>query len=146
MTGGRDGSLLMKHLIRCHFNYAFFCPNIIDCNENSYLGQLHAFYHCIDFFYFIYFINVIRFFVQEIIPENKSEEIEMSKQYYSQWLKMSTCDEKHAELFNDVGSTLKHLENNLPKEELHVLVTGSLHLVGAFIALINANLSENNYQ
>lgn len=43
MTGNRDGLLLMKHLIQCRFDYAYFCPNIIEQEGNSSVGPYNNF-------------------------------------------------------------------------------------------------------
>lgn len=40
MIGDRDAGTIIEKLIRCQFEYAFFCPNVIDPEKTPHLGTI----------------------------------------------------------------------------------------------------------
>ena len=60
--------------------------------------------------------------------------------YHDEWIQLSEYDENRVKLFHDVSVVHEFLEQLSDNEKLHVLVTGSLHLVGAFLTLLDPDL------
>lgn len=79
------------------------------------------------------------------LKNTEDEDYEQSKQYYEQWLKINpSFNEQNAKLFRSVRETFQHIETNLRHQNLHVLVTGSLHLVGAVLSILDPELRYQN--
>lgn len=64
------------------------------------------------------------------------EDLRRSKQYCSDWIKKNECEsENSARVFRNVNETYEYLKN--AEDEFHILITGSLHLVGAFLTILD---------
>lgn len=92
----------------------------------------------------IYFSN---FFPDNTnLRTSRDQEYEKIVNYQKEWIKLNEqFDEQRVKLFHDVTSVhefLEHLSNN---EKLDVLITGSLHLVGAFLTLLDPDLKFSCY-
>ncbi|XP_065209631.1 folylpolyglutamate synthase, mitochondrial-like [Planococcus citri] len=121
MIGDRDPGTLMKHLIRCNFDYAFFCPNVIG-QKDTLTSDFASLKNTFD------------------------EEYAQSQKCHKHWLELNeNFNDDNAKCFRNVGETFRYIEENLSTSELNVLITGSLHLVGAFLSILDPELkySEN---
>ena len=80
------------------------------------------------------------------IKNTFDEEYAQSQKCYKQWLCVNEkFNENNAKCFRNVGETFCYIDENFSTSELHILVTGSLHLVGAFLSILDPELkrSEN---
>lgn len=69
------------------------------------------------------------------------EEYAQSRKCYERWLQMNeNFNKNNAKSFRNVGEIFHYVNENLDVSELNVLVTGSLHLVGAFLSILDPEM------
>ncbi|RWS13433.1 folylpolyglutamate synthase: mitochondrial-like isoform X1 [Dinothrombium tinctorium] len=114
-TGQRDVQSLLKPLSNIDFDIAFFCPNIVkveDCNESTDVTNFNM---------------------------DLSKQHEIAETNCKRWLKLSNLKCK-AYKFDCISNVLDRINEKSHTSEVHLLVTGSLHLVGACMSIIEPNL------
>ncbi|KAK9504160.1 hypothetical protein O3M35_010553 [Rhynocoris fuscipes] len=123
-TGGRDPVVLLKHLIDCSFDIAVFSTNITS-NDGSPSDMVSVINTKSDM--------LIKCDQNRIVWQQLLESMDLSK----------TCESKIAD---SVTHALEIIQENLAQnEECHILITGSLHLVGSALAIINDREETNGY-
>lgn len=80
------------------------------------------------------------------MKDSRDEEYEQSKQCYKKWLEIdSNFNENNAKIFHSVRETFHYIENDTRETKIHILITGSLHLVGAFLSILDPELKYQNH-
>ncbi|VDK88497.1 unnamed protein product [Litomosoides sigmodontis] len=111
-TGGRNPATLLSELSKCNFNLALFCPPRLNPVNNQYSDQ--ADYTCSD-----------------------HEQLSRVANHTTTWKNFGFSDSV-AEEFDCVQKAMERIEKlGAAKNEVVVLVTGSLHLVGAVLACLD---------
>lgn len=112
---------------------------------------IKIFFNMISKFYVqvlsLYFANLQLIYFYNSFPDNanlhtsRDQEYERMVNYQTEWMKLDEqFDEHRIKLFHDVLSAHKFLEQLSNDEKLHILITGSLHLVGNFLTLLDPDL------
>lgn len=82
--------------------------------------------------------QINKFFLDNWSHTNDEEEKRAEKNYRD-WLELNeSSNEENVMLFSSVNEVHKLLQKLAQDEQLQVLVTGSLHLVGAFLSVLNS--------
>ncbi|XP_044757265.1 folylpolyglutamate synthase, mitochondrial-like isoform X2 [Coccinella septempunctata] len=113
LTGGRSCEKFFAILMKCHFKHVIFVPNIAESSIEKADN-----------------INLV-------LPVG--EQLDLCHKYEEKWLNNSSRDED-VQVFPSVKEAIDYLHQ---KGRCHVLVTGSLHLVGAALSLLNPDLNGN---
>lgn len=78
------------------------------------------------------------------LQTSETKEYERLTMYREEWFKLSKCyDDINTRLFYDVAEAHEFMSCFPNDEKLHVLVTGSLHLVGSFLSLLDPELKQS---
>lgn len=148
MIGNRDANELMTFLLPCQFDFVFFCTN-----RTKKLKQdvdLSAGYYRISLCLVQLFSCVSSF--PYFPPDNWSsvedeDDRRRARSYYDIWMKMNPSgNENNVRIFSSVIEAHEFMENLSNSNQMHVLVTGSLHLVGAFLSVLDPELKHKSYQ
>jgi len=124
-TGDRNSHRILLPLRRCHFDVAIFCPNIVSTAESTMKDQVN----------------------KMVTKEQQLDRCEWNK---SVWLENADCDHSANEFpenqtvlslptINMALHQVQHLASTFDKVD--VLVTGSLHLVGGVLSVLDPDLS-----
>ncbi|EFX89284.1 hypothetical protein DAPPUDRAFT_205741 [Daphnia pulex] len=124
-TGDRNANLLLAPLNRCHFDVALFCSNIIDVSNESTSKDL---------------LNLMITKEQQVRRTNINRDAWVESSFQP----IGTSSFKQLVLaFPTINNALDYVNNHLVNNEaneLDVLVTGSLHLVGGVLSLLDPEL------
>ncbi|KRZ22615.1 putative folylpolyglutamate synthase [Trichinella pseudospiralis] len=129
-TRGRNAKQLLQPLIRFHFNKAIFCPTNVTCDMNSdsetisYQSDTQK-----D-------SEVIRRNMQ-IWKEIQRQDTELTSM--ESFCCISTAHDSIRQLFKSENTMITD-DNH--QRTVQVLVTGSVHLVGGFLSLLNPTLDN----
>ncbi|KAK9880269.1 hypothetical protein WA026_010142 [Henosepilachna vigintioctopunctata] len=112
LTGGRNCEDFFKLLLKCQFDTVIFVPNAATSSNESADN-----------------INLV-------LPVG--DQLSNCYTYKDKWSNMSS-NEGDVQVFPSVQDAVNYMNN---EEKYNVLATGSLHLVGAVLTLLNPNLNE----
>ncbi|XP_069689535.1 folylpolyglutamate synthase, mitochondrial-like isoform X2 [Periplaneta americana] len=155
-TGDRDPKTLLMPLLCCGFHLVVFCPNTITTSTNSSSDQAN------------YMTSITQQLKrcrrsQEAWCELQQEIIETEMNAFTELCypvgfpniskrliescNSSTIDTQ-VKLFPCVSDTLAYLEKKAKAEnhDYHIFVTGSLHLVGAVLSILDPDLTLTPFQ
>ncbi|XP_059351170.1 folylpolyglutamate synthase, mitochondrial-like isoform X1 [Daphnia carinata] len=123
-TGDRNASLLLAPLIRCQFDVAIFCSNIICIDNESASKDL---------------LNLMVTKDQQVRRSNVNSDAWLENGFRSN----GTSSQKQIVVaLPTISSALDYVNTELVDNEtgeLDVLVTGSLHLVGGVLSLLDTD-------
>uniref|UniRef100_A0A3Q3X0W8 Folylpolyglutamate synthase n=1 Tax=Mola mola TaxID=94237 RepID=A0A3Q3X0W8_MOLML len=152
-TGERDSAAMIKVLVPCHFDFAVFCPNITEaissCNadqQNFNVSVENMLTRCLDnerswrLHTSRADSNGSQLLIEDslpLVPENKAETLVFpcilsALQWITQGRDSAVADS--AKMVLPVKPSIKDKAAPLrDAAEIHVLITGSLHLVGGVL-------------
>ncbi|XP_014604313.1 PREDICTED: folylpolyglutamate synthase, mitochondrial-like isoform X1 [Polistes canadensis] len=113
MIGKRNVSLFIRSLKKIQFHKVYFVPNLSGIPEIDVQSTINS-------------INE---------QQNKCQE------YCTMWGEHSVVAENVMEIFNDIKIEHTIGKTSICKDRSQVLITGSLHLVGAALAILDPNLT-----
>uniref|UniRef100_A0AAQ4RK22 Folylpolyglutamate synthase n=1 Tax=Gasterosteus aculeatus aculeatus TaxID=481459 RepID=A0AAQ4RK22_GASAC len=147
-TGERDSAAMLKLLVPCHFDFAVFCPNITEaiasCNadqQNFNVSVEHMLTRCLDNERSWHLHNssghtkgAPLLIESSLAPEKKADALVFpcilsALQWITQGRDSVLADPAHGEL-PVKPSVAARAAPLCAAAEVHVLITGSLHLVG----------------
>uniref|UniRef100_A0A7I4XZX7 Folylpolyglutamate synthase n=2 Tax=Haemonchus contortus TaxID=6289 RepID=A0A7I4XZX7_HAECO len=111
-TADRKPSTLLPYLSKHSFDYALFCPTALKVSPDLKSDLTN-------------------------INQSLNEQLVRSHQCAAAWKELGTGE---ISVFDCVTSAVEHIEHLSRKETLDVFVTGSLHLVGGVLSLIEPSI------
>ncbi|KAM3599592.1 uncharacterized protein V6R79_008226 [Siganus canaliculatus] len=152
-TGQRDSAAMLKLLVPCHFDFAVFCPNITEdqqnvnpledvpmarCLDNESSWLLHNSQHDDNDIQLLTDDNLLHF------PEKKGDTMVFPCILSAlQWITQGRDHVVAAKTVPPVKPSITAKTGLLcDAAEIHVLITGSLHLVGGVLQLLDSSAAE----
>ncbi|KAM3874599.1 folylpolyglutamate synthase, mitochondrial [Diretmus argenteus] len=152
-TGERDSAAMLKLLVPCHFDFAVFCPNITEaiasCNadqQNFNVSVEHMLTRCLDNERSWRLHNCLgdkpgtQLLIQDslpLVPERKADTLVFPCILSAlQWITQgrdSILDDPAKSVIPVKPSVTAKAAPLRQATEVHVLITGSLHLVGGVL-------------
>ncbi|CAH1154773.1 unnamed protein product [Phaedon cochleariae] len=113
LTGDRDPDIFFKELASCHFQSVIFTPNVGTSNDRADI---------IDF----------------ILPEDK--QLMRCLDYKRKWVDMEASSTDKVETVHVARTFSEAVESLKDGSERDILVTGSIHLIGAAMSVLDPTL------
>uniref|UniRef100_A0A8D3BK41 Folylpolyglutamate synthase n=1 Tax=Scophthalmus maximus TaxID=52904 RepID=A0A8D3BK41_SCOMX len=145
-TGERDSAAMLKLLVPCHFDFAVFCPNITEavtsCNadqQNFNVSVEHMLTRCLDNerSWRLHHSSGPQLLIEDALPlgpEKKADPLVFPCILSAlQWITQgrdSVLADGAKTVFTVKPSVMAKAAPLCDAVEIHVLITGSLHLVG----------------
>lgn len=150
-TGDRDPRALLLPLLDCDFQLAIFCPNTVTASVDSISDQANYMISMTQQLEKCRRIQEVWYELQEENVKNKTSSFNVLQPIYipnnvpKNLLVSCNVIKSKAEmkLFPCVSETLAYLKKKNVDEgrEFHIFVTGSLHLIGSVLSVLDPDLT-----